>query len=79
MSDESYADDGSIYSVWAMLTADDVGHIRELAERLSEGLDTLPIGVPVSPALRSLAIELRDGPMRLGFLPIVHQALGANA
>lgn len=75
MSDESYADDGAVYDVWARLTAADVATIRNRVEYLAHRLRQLGAS-PVPPELTALAIELRDGPLALGALPVVREAIG---
>ena len=74
MADESTADDEALYDIWRRLPPGDVEAIFlalfALAHAFAEGKGAKP-----SPAMIAQAIALRDGPLALGYLPVVRSIL----
>lgn len=69
---EEAADDEALYDVWRRLTAQQVDAIENLLDRLA--LRRARGGRATAEDIDN-ATELRDGPLGLGFLPIVADVL----
>jgi hypothetical protein len=71
---EEDADDGALYDVWSRLTAEEVDSIEQLLDDLAERVRVRRDKRPTRDMIDD-ARELRDGPLGLGFLPIVSDLL----
>ena len=73
-------DDGAIYAGWdAGLDDVTVRAVADTAARLARLValhDRAGGGGPFPAGIVALAVALRDGPMALGFLPIVRRVVG---
>jgi len=73
MADESSADDGAIFALWARLTEAQVHNLTDEVVRISEALARLNPGDPVPTPIRALAQAVRDNGW--GYFPVVERAL----
>lgn len=74
MADESVADDEAIYDIWRRLSAFEVDRIFLALFVLAHAFAELR-GARPSPDLVDRARALRDGPLGLGYLPVVRSIL----
>jgi hypothetical protein len=73
MADESGADDGAIFALWARLSEAQVHGLTDDVVRISEALARLSPGDPVPVTIRAIAQRIRDNGW--GYLPVVERAL----
>lgn len=78
MPDETEADDGALYDIWARLSPSEVEDVMTALEELSALVAQLK-GSPIGEALRQRARDLRDGPLALGHLPLIRLVLAGES
>lgn len=74
MTDESTADDEALYDIWRRLSADEVDNEFYSLEVLAHAVAALH-GARPSAAMIVTARALRDGPLGLGYLPVIRTVL----